>query len=218
MKKSFKKVLFYIGGLLLLAIGINISKLAGLGISPVSAIPYALELIWGIELGKATMAFHIVFILLQILLLRRRYKPIQVLQIVCVYILGVFIRYTGPEYLLAWLPGASSYLMRIAYLLVSIVIIGIGVAFYLIPGFFPLPAEGFMQAIVDYSNNRFKFANVKVAVDSISVLISAILSLIFLRELRTVREGTILAALLVGRVVGYIYKKYRENIIHWIEN
>ncbi len=218
MKKNFKKVLFYIGGLLLLAIGINISKLAGLGISPVSAIPYAFELIWGVELGRATTIFHIVFIVLQILLLRKRYRPVQVLQIVCVYILGIFIRYTGPDYLLAWLPAASNYIIKILYLLVSIVIIGIGVAFYLIPGFFPLPAEGFMQAIVDYSNNRFKFANVKVAVDSISVLISAILSIIFLKELSTVREGTILAALLVGRVVGYIYKKYREELIHWIEN
>ena len=40
MTKTAKRLLFYIGGIFLLAVGINISKLAGLGISPVSAVPY----------------------------------------------------------------------------------------------------------------------------------------------------------------------------------
>ena len=73
MRKIAKKLLLYIGGLLILGIGVNISKTAQLGISPVTAIPYAMELIWSIELGKATLIFYLILIAIQIILLRRNY-------------------------------------------------------------------------------------------------------------------------------------------------
>lgn len=217
MKRIIKKLLLYIGGLFTLAIGINISKAAQLGISPVSAIPYAYELIWGIELGKSTLFVYAILIVLQIFLLRENYKLLQLLQIICTYILGFFITYSSADYLLSWLPIPSFYFIKLIYLFISIIIIGIGVSFYLIPNFIPLPAEGFMNAIVELSNGKFKFANVKVAVDSGLVIVSAILSITFLGRLESVREGTVLAALLVGKVVGYIFKHYKQGIIEWIE-
>ncbi len=217
MKKTAKKLLFYVGGLFLLAIGVNISKSAQLGISPVSAIPYAIELIWSIDLGRATLIFNILLIAAQIALLRKDYKPVQLLQIVCTYLFGFFITYTSRNYLLTWIPLPSSYIIKLLYLFVSIIIIGIGVSFYLLPNLVPLPAEGFMNAIVKKSNNKYKFANVKVAVDSSMVLVSAVLSIIFLGGLKSVREGTVLAALLIGKVVGFIFKRYKQGIVEWIE-
>ena len=215
--KFLKRLTIYIGGLLLLAIGINISKAAGLGISPVSAVPYALEVIWGIELGLATIFFQVVLVFLQVLLLRKKFKPVQFLQIPCVYLLSFFITYTSSHYLLSWLPEPPSYGIRLLYLMISIVIIGIGVSLYLLPNFVPLPAEGLMKAIVTVSQDRFKFSHVKVAVDSSLVLISAILSFVFLGSLITVREGTVLAAILVGEVVGFVYKHYRKQLSAWLE-
>lgn len=217
LKKIPKKLLLYLGGILIISIGVNISKAAQLGISPVSSIPYAMELIWGLNLGKSTLFFNTLLIVMQIILLRKDYKPIQVLQIVCTYFFGAFINLTSRNNLLFWLPLPSSYITKLLYLFISIIIIGIGVSFYLLPNFAPLPAEGLMMAIVEKSNDRLKFSNVKVAVDSIMVLISAILSLIFLKSLKSVREGTVLAALLIGKVVGFIYSNYKARIIEWID-
>lgn len=217
MIKNGKRLLIYIAGLFILAIGINISKTAGLGISPVSAVPYAVELIWGFELGKATILIQVIFMGLQIAVLRSKYKLIQLLQIACVYFLSFFITYTSTDYLLMWLPIPSVYIVKLIYLLVSIVIIGIGISFYLISDFVPLPVEGLMKAIVEVSNGKFKFHDVKVLIDSGLVLTSAILSLIFLGQLKTVREGTVLAAILVGKVIGYIYKYYGKNLSDWLE-
>lgn len=218
MRKFIKKLLVYIVGILVLAIGINISKLSQLGISPVSAVPYACELIWGIELGKASLLVFIVLIFLQIVLLRKNYKAIQLLQLACTYILAIFITYTGKDYLLFWLPIPASYLIKLVYLFVSIIIIGIGVSLYLIPNLIPLPAEGLMKAIVELGKGKYKFSNVKVAVDSTLVGISALLSLVFLGELKSVREGTVLAALLVGKVVGLVFAYFKKPIGDWIEN
>lgn len=217
MKKLLKKILFYIGGLFILAIGINISKTAQLGISPVSAIPYAFELIWGIDLGKSTTIVYISLILLQILILRKDYNPVQLLQILCTYFTGIFITYTGTDYLLSWLPIPTHYFMKLIYSFVSIIFIGTGVSLYLMPDFIPLPPEGLVNAIVKLSKGKLKFSNVKIAVDSSLVIISAILSLVFLGGLKSVREGTILAALLSGKIIGFISKNFKQGFVDWME-
>ena len=217
MTKLIKKLSLYIGGLLLLSIGINIAKAAQLGISPISSIPYALELIWGIELGKSTTFIYIILIILQMILLRKNFKPVQLLQIVCTYLFGFFITYTSSNYLLSWLPTPSSYLIKLTYLFISILTIGIGVSFYLIPNYIPLPPEGIVNAIVELSKGKLKFANVKIAIDVSFVLVSTLLSIVFLGRLKTVREGTVLAALLVGKVTGFMSKTYKDRIIKWIE-
>ena len=216
MKKTTKKLILYLSGLLILATGVNISKAAQLGISPVSAIPYAIELIWDIDLGNATLFFNVLLIALQIILLRKNYKPVQLLQIVCTYLFGIFITYTSRDNLLFWLPVPSFYITKLIYLFISIMVIGIGVSFYLLPDFVPLPAEGLMNTIVELSKGKLKFANVKVAVDSCMVAVSAILSLVFLGGFKSVREGTVLAALLIGKVVGFIFKRYKQGIVEWI--
>lgn len=43
--KNVKRLIVYIIGLFIIAVGINVSKMSGLGISPVSSIPRALEVI-----------------------------------------------------------------------------------------------------------------------------------------------------------------------------
>lgn len=216
MRKNSKKLLCYVGGMFLIAIGINISKTAGLGISPVSAIPYAVELIWGIELGISTAIVYMFLIALQVILLRKKYKPIQLLQFLATYVLSFFITCTGRANLLFWLPDPGNYAVSLVYLFISIMVIGIGVAFYLMPSWIPLPAEGLAKAIETVTNGKMPFHKCKIIVDTTLVVISALLSIIFLHALLSVREGTILAAIFVGKVVGMVNKRYKLKIQEWM--
>lgn len=217
MSKKLKKLLCYVGGMFLIAVGINISKTAGLGISPVSAIPYTMELIWGIELGLSTAMVNMVLIALQILLLRKNYKPIQLLQLLVTYVFGFFITYTSRVHLLFWLPLPGNYLISLIYLAISIMIIGVGIAFYLMPHWIALPAEGLNKAMETASKGKLSFHKCKVLVDTSLVTISGILSILFLGELLSVREGTILAALFVGKVVGIVNKLCKDKIQIWLK-
>ncbi|NLK64224.1 MAG: hypothetical protein GX289_03915 [Tissierellia bacterium] len=217
MKKSAKKLFIYVSGIFILSIGVNISKAAQMGISPVSAIPYAIELIWNIELGKATLFFSIALIALQMVLLGKNFKLIQLLQLACIFLFSFFVTYTGSEHLLFWLPMPSFYITKLLYLFVSILIIGIGISFYLMTNYISLPAEGLMSAIVELSKGKWKFANVKVVIDSSMVVVSAILSMFFLGQLKSVREGTVISALLIGEVVGFMFKRYKPIVTKWIE-
>lgn len=64
----------YFIGLFIMTIGIALSVKSNLGVSPVSSIPYTMTCVWGIEMGKATILFHIVLVVIQILLLRKNFK------------------------------------------------------------------------------------------------------------------------------------------------
>ena len=84
------RIPMYFVGLFLMTIGIAISVKSNLGVSPVSSIPYTMTCVWGIEMGKATILFHTILVLIQIILLRRNFKPINLLQIAVGVVFGYF--------------------------------------------------------------------------------------------------------------------------------
>ncbi len=55
----FVRFLVYVTGFLIMTLGIAISVKSDLGVSPVSSIPYTMTCVWGIEMGKATILFHV---------------------------------------------------------------------------------------------------------------------------------------------------------------
>ena len=206
-----KKIVQYLGGLMLVAVGIKISKLTNLGISPVSSVPRAAELIWGFTLGTATIAVHMICILLQFVILRKRFKPVNILQVLVGVAFGYMVDLVGTDpkafgHLMLGFPVPQTYVMRLLYMLVSVVLIGLGVYIYLKPGWIPMSTEGLSKAIAETTGKPF--GNCKTFVDTSLVLIALILQLIFLGGLSSftgdkvvVREGTIIAAVLVGQVV-----------------
>ena len=68
------RIPMYFIGLFIMTTGVALSVKSNLGVSPVSSIPYTITCVWGIEMGKATILFHIVLVILQILLLRKNFK------------------------------------------------------------------------------------------------------------------------------------------------
>ena len=69
MKQNHLKIrtALYFVGLFVMTIGIALSVKSNLGVSPVSSIPYTMTCVWGIEMGKATILFHIVLVLVSVL-------------------------------------------------------------------------------------------------------------------------------------------------------
>ena len=220
-KSSFKftDILIYLLGLLLIALGINVSKMAGLGISPVSSIPRALELVWGWSLGTMTIIVYCVLVLLQFVVLNKDFKLKSILGVPVAIIFGWMIDFVGIDpnafgHLLANFPRPETYPVRLIYLLFSIVIIGIGVYVYLKPNLVPMPAEGLAAAISQKTGKAF--GDCKTAVDVGLIAIALIIQLIFLGGIKSftgdtivVREGTVAAAVLVGQVVKFIKKKFK---------
>ena len=68
-------------GLWIMALGVAFSIAADLGTSPISSVPYTISLFTPLSVGVVTIMMHVVFIALQIVILRHEYNPIQLLQL-----------------------------------------------------------------------------------------------------------------------------------------
>lgn len=237
----WKQALCYVLGLFVITIGINISKMSNLGISPASSIPRAGELItskfgFPITLGICSIIVYTLLVLLQVIILRKKFKLINILGIALAFGFGFMVDITGTDpnafgHLLLNFPkpqdivsgGFLLYLVQFGYMLVSLVIIGIGVFMYLLPKWIPMPAEGLAGAISEVSGKSF--GDCKTIVDVSMIVIATILQIIFLggfksfvgiefvdkfgNEVHTmcIREGTVISAIFVGQIVKFLFKK-----------
>ena len=190
----------YCLGLLILAFGIALAVNSNLGVSPVSSLPYVVSQIAGISLGTCTILVYICYILLQ-MVISRKFQPALLLQLVFSTIFGWFV--DGAKWVLGdfCLPG---YLGQLAMLAASILLIGFSLVLYIDVQLAPMPAEGLVGCLSEKLGKPF--SSMKTLVDCSSVLIGAVLSLVFLGKLVGIREGTILTALLVGKMMGLLRK------------
>lgn len=204
MKNMKIRIPMYFVGLFIMTIGIALSVKSNLGVSPVSSIPYTMTCVWGIEMGKATIIFHAALVLIQILILRKRFRPINLLQVVVGIVFGYFTTFCN--YLATYLPSTDNMVMRIVLMLVSTVFIAVGIFFYLPADLIPLAGEGVMQAVSDVT--KIEFSKVKIGFDCSMVVISVITCLICIHSLGSVGVGTVIAAFLVGFNLGRVNKAF----------
>ena len=209
-----KRVASYCLGLLLLAFGVTFSVRSNLGVSPVNSIPYVLSLLTGIEQGLLTTAVFCSYILVQAIILKKEFKPINLLQIVFSSLFGYFVTFSN--HLCGFLPTPSNYGVRLCFLAVSMVFVALGLMFYLAADVVPQPAEGVMLAI--NLKTGIEFSKVKVMFDVCVVIIAAAISLIGFGKLQGVREGTVIAAIGIGKILGILNQKYKKSIEDFLHN
>ena len=211
MKNLRVRISVYIFGLFIMAIGVALSVRSNLGVSPVSSIPYTMTCVWGIEMGKATILFHIALVLLQILLLRREFHPVQLLQIVAGVVFGYFTTFCN--YLVTFLPVGDLLVVRTVMIFMSAFFVAWGIFLYLPTNLIPLAGEGGMRAVSQVTG--VDFSKVKIGFDCTMVAISLTICLLVIRSLGSVGIGTILAAVLVGTMHGAITKRFGA-LTYWL--
>ena len=194
----------YFAGLFIMTIGIALSVKSNLGVSPVSSIPYTITCVWGIEMGKATILFHCVLVLLQIIILRKNFKPTALLQVAVGIVFGYFTTFCN--YLAGFLPSTDIIAVRLAMVLLSTVFVALGIFFYLPANVMPLAGEGAMQAVSQVTG--IEFSKVKIGFDCTMVIISMVTCLTLLGGLGSVGAGTVIAAVLVGVMVGVFNRAF----------
>lgn len=195
------RVGIYVLGLFFMAVGVAISVNANLGISPVNSLPYVISQISGFALSSCVIGVFSVYILAQIVLLRREFQWINLTQLIFSTIFGYFVDFAK------WLLRdfcIPTYAGRLVMLAISIAVVAIGVELYLEVNLVPMPMEGMTLALAQVTKKPFP--NVKIVVDCAVVLLGLVLSLALLHRLDGVREGTIIAAVVTGKVISLVKK------------
>lgn len=204
---NFKKILFYLAGQFILALGISLSIKTDLGVSPVSSVPLAFSNALHIELGNMTIIVYTVYVFFQFLILRKDFKLWNFLQVLCAFLFGKCVSLTN---LILSPFSISSLALRYLLLLVSILLIAIGLKLYMWTGLIPQATDGLVNVISE--KYQIRFSTVKNCFDICSVTIASLVSLIFLKKIVGIREGTIVAALLVGRVAKVLEEYFGDRI------
>ena len=197
-----KRYLLLLVGLSIMAFGVAFSIKASLGTSPISSVPYVVSLFTPLTVGTATITMHCVFILLQILILRKNYHPIQLMQLPVAFFFGYLTDFG------VWAVQGitcNTYWQQWIVCLIGILLVAVGVSFEVKAGVVVLAGEGVVLAICKVLP-KVKFGYMKVGFDVTLVVIACILSIVFTGRLQGVREGTIAAALLVGLIAKQLGK------------
>ena len=205
-----KRLALYFLGLFIMTAGIAFSVLSDLGVSPLSTLPYAVELWTGFDMGLGTMVMHAFFVLAQLILLRKKFHPIILLQIPAGIVFGWFT--TLCNGLVLMIPRTDFIPLQILLQLISILLVAIGIYIYLPANIIPLAGEGIVRAISD--TFKWQFAKVKIFFDASIVVISGVLCFLTVGKLGSVGIGTVMSALLTGTFIAWIerfMKKRKEK-------
>ena len=190
----WKRFLLYVLGVLLLGFGIVLNTKAGLGVGSINTFPYAVSRITPLTLGTVTTLLYFVFVAAQLLI----YRKIEVkvlLQIPFSYLMGRIIDFY--DQLLNFEPEA----LPLKFLTLAVAIVCTALAAYVMVTMelVPNPADGMARA-VGYALHK-DLGQGKLLFDCTMIAATAVISLAFARRIIGIGIGTVLSALLIGRLI-----------------
>lgn len=207
-----KRLVVYIIGLFLIALGATFSILASLGVSPVTSLPYALALITGSSVGVMTIIANFIYILVQVVLLKKIEWKNFTIQLLITFIFGSFMDLT--IWLTSFLPEANSIWYIILYFVLSLIIVAIGLLFYFTANLPTMPYDTLTHVVATKWN--IPFGKAKIMTDLINVIISLLLCLVTLQSFGSIGIGTFIAAYGIGKIVGIILTKFQPGLRDWV--
>lgn len=203
MKENSKNLVYrylmFILGVAVNSFGIAFITKSSLGTSQISSVPYVLSLKFTrLTFGEWSFLMNLVFILLQVILLKKDFKPFQYLQVVVDILFSAVI--DGSMLLLSNL-NPQTLPAQILCALAGCAILGFGITIEVKPNVLVVPGEGVVGAISAVSGKRF--GTVKVIFDLTLIAISVTMSIIFFHRLVGVGLGTVISALTVGQFINF---------------
>lgn len=197
-KELIRRYILFIIGLFVNSLGICLIIKADLGSSPISSLPYTLSLKYPISLGTLTFCLNLFLIAGQMAILKKDFKKREWLQLPVSVLFGIFIDFS--MWMLTWIVP-EQYMMKIIILIIGCAVLGLGVSLEVIANVVMLSGEAFVQAIS--VKKKKEFGMVKIFFDTSLMVLAVIASLILFHAVIGVREGTIIAAFLVGMFARY---------------
>lgn len=188
-------------GIIVQSAGIALVVKSMLGTSPISSLPYVLSLAYPFTLGQTTFAVNMVFLVGQIVLLRRRFNVVQLIQIPVTLVFAMFIDASMAVFssvVPEWYPS------KMAVLLIGASFVSLGVSLQVIAHVLMLAGEAIVLAISQVFH--FEFGWVKTAFDCSLVASAAIFSYTELGTIEGIREGTLISALITGSIARFFIR------------
>ncbi len=188
-----------------MTLGVALCVRSNLGSGVISSIPMSFSLAGeaalapGWTIGGYTNIMNILLVVAQILVLRRRFEPIQLFQLLVGFVFGCLLDVN--MWLTSFLSTYATLPAQIIAQLAGATILGSAVALEIRCGSVTMPGEGIQVAIACVTGRPFPI--VKIAVDTLLVMLAVISGFCFFGTWpwTVVGPGTLFAMFYVGYVV-----------------
>lgn len=199
----FKKISFTLIGIVLIYGAVAFAIKAGIGVMPVDAAIATIAAVLHIKVGTFSMLFHGSFFIGQILIEKKNFRKIELLQILYITLGGSVLNFF--LYTILANVTITAYPVRLLVALCAFMAAAFGCVLILETRLIRTPMEGCIQLIADKIGTTM--GKLRQKIDITLVLTSVILTLIFSTDW-TLREGTILAALIFGPTMDFWKKAF----------
>ncbi len=213
---KIKNYLYLVVSLFVLAFGVALVTKATLGTSPIASLPYVLSLaLPPVTMGQYMMGISILILVIEMFLMTReqiRKEAVALmLQIPTALLFGWFIDLS--LLLLTWFT-ASGYIISLAALLLGCAFVALGVAMEVQASVAMMPTDYIVRVIAARTGRDF--GTIKVCFDVTLVATASVVSLASIHTLEGVREGTVIAAVIVGPMVRFARKHILYRLDEWL--
>ena len=207
----------YLAGMVILAIGLTLNTKTGLGVSAILSVSFAISEIWTLNFGNIALVVYALFVVIQMLLhglcpktrAGRRLGTVLLLDALqfplslgftrVINLVSALVPVLSEAYAGRFL---GSFVGRVLFLLLAVVLTGIGAAMTLNMRIVPNPADGIVQTLAEATGKTVGFT--KNWFDLLNVCINLILGFVFAGGIVGVGLGTVVAALGTGRVIALV--------------
>ncbi|HHV12586.1 MAG TPA: hypothetical protein GXX75_20125 [Clostridiales bacterium] len=204
--KKIIRFLIYLLGLGTLSLGVILNTRTGYGVSPLNSMPYAVSEIFNYKLGTVTIVFYTCYVAIEMLLLGKIMDIKLLMQVPCGIIFGAYTNlFSG---LITYEP--SNHIIRTAFLVLAIFLTALGVVITVNMNLVPNPPDGLTDLIAKKLGKDFGFA--KNIFDSISILVTIIICLVFSGHIIGIGVGTVVAVVMIGRTAAWLNKVLKEKL------
>ena len=196
--------------LYIMTFGVAVCVRSMLGSSVISTLPYVFETagkrglgVPQLTIGQYTYIMNALLVAGQVAVLRRRFEPVQLFQLVVGFVFGSLIDLN--MLLTAWLVPATLSAKAVAQV-TGCTVLGLGIALEVRCGSVTMPGEGFPVAVSKVTG--VEFPKVKMCVDTGLVVLAVVFSYVFFGAWQwyIVGIGTLFAMVYVGMVVKHAGK------------
>lgn len=197
--------------ILIMGLGISLVTLADLGTTAISSLPYVLSFVYPFSFGTFTALLNIAYVFIEILLMKKEFPKEQYLQFFVGPLLGLSIDLN--MYLFSFLQSPS-YILQFLMMLMGSAIIAFGIMLQLKANVVNNSGEGLVKVLA--IKTKKEFGNVKLLFDVSLVIAAVAISFLTLGEIRGIREGTIVSAIIVGpmtKLFRKLFDKYATFIL-----
>ena len=157
--KLLRDYFLVVVGSFFMGLGIALTKCADLGLSTVSSIPNVVSIKFSfLTLGTWSAIWNLVMILAQIVILGRKFKPAELMQVPVSVIFGWFTDFG--VWAFSYIP-ANLYAVKLTMTVAGIIILAFGISVMIIANRVMNPAEALVKVVAD--KLKKDFSNIKIA-------------------------------------------------------